>query len=88
MSASSLTLSLILHVADPESHGRLLLSGPVPGTDGLGHHLLPLQHLALGVVSTARFTGLSSAAARQKEHVSLFTYTGLDALKMKGLQLT
>lgn len=78
VSASSLTLSLLLHVADAQSHGHLLLAGSILGAGGLGHHLLPLQHLALSVVSAARLAGLKLAAAacRQKEQGSGCAHTG------------
>lgn len=69
-SSSSLTLSFLLHVADAEGHGSLLLLGPVPGADCLGDHLLPLQHLTLCVVSAARLARLWPGGRRQLRETS------------------
>lgn len=74
-----LTLSLLLQLGDTKPHGNLLLSGLVPGTHSLGHHLLPLKDLALSVICTAGLTGLSEKKkkknilknAKQKESINV-----------------
>lgn len=63
---NALTLSLLLQLGDTKPHGNLLLSGLVLGTHCLGHHLLPLQDLALSVICTAGLTGLSEKKKKKK----------------------
>lgn len=58
-------------MADTEGQGSLLLPGPVSGTDHLSYHLLPLQHLALSVISAAWFTCLCSAGAKRDKRPSV-----------------
>lgn len=65
---NALTLSLLLQLGDTKPHGNLLLSGSVPGTHCLGHHLLPLKDLALSVICTAGLTGLSEKKKKNKKH--------------------